>query len=295
MDGGAVARRAHRRVGGGRRLAGAAGLLLCALAAACASATTVATPRVVPFPVTGVRPVDHIQGIFTDDVALATIAAVFTRDFAFPPIEASVVFLAGRQALEDELLAAGYDTAFARDAADRMRAVALHRRVLINMSALSTTTWAARIGTIAHELVHCLQYELAGGRRGTSEQWLREGFAEWIALDLLRRIDGVAPGAARRYLDDEWAASRRDQSPRLDDMMTFRQWVDLAGRPGIVPHVQAVLVVDLLIERHGIAAVIDYFRRFAEREDPPGNFAAAFGQSRDAFERDVDVRLALRR
>ncbi len=277
-----------------RRLCGAACLFaLCALASACAIAGP--APRVIAFPSTDVRPVDHIQGVHTDEVALATIAQVFARDFGFPPVEATILLLPTRAALEDELLAAGYDAAFARDAADRMRAVALHRRVLINSRALSSSTWAARIGTMAHELVHCLQYELAGGRRGTSEQWLREGFAEWIALDLLQRIGAVAPGAARRYLHDEWTASRRDLAPRFDDMMTFRQWVDLAARPGIVAHVQAVLVVDLLVERHGVPAILDYFRRFAGREDPPGNFAAAFGQSRAEFERDADARLGTRR
>jgi hypothetical protein len=292
VDGRPVARRPHPRLIALRSVLASATLLISLLAGACAGA---APPRVVAFPVTGARPVDHIQGVFTDDVALATIARAFERDYGFAPPEVSVVFLATRQALEDQLLAAGYDPAFARDAAARMRAVALHRRVLINSQALSTSTWAARIGTLAHELVHCLQYDLAGGRRGTSEQWLREGFAEWIALDLLRRIDGVAAGAARRYLEDELASSRRAEAPRLDDMMTVRQWVELAGRPGIVPQVQAVLTVDLLIERHGIPAILDYFRRFAGREDPAGNFAAAFGQSREAFARDVDARLGLRR
>lgn len=295
MDDGAVARRSRPRLIADRRAVFAAALLLSVVVTACAGATTATGPRVVPFPVTGARPVDHIQGVFTDDVALATIGTVFTRDFGFPPVTAAVVFLPNRRHLEQELLAAGYDPAFARDAAERMRAVALHRRVLINHAALSSTTWAARVGTLAHELVHCLQYELAGGRRGTSEQWLREGFAEWIALDLLRRLDGVAAGAARRYLEDELASSRTAEAPRLDDMMTFRQWVDLAGRSGIVPQVQAVMTVDLLIERHGVAAILDYFRRFAEREDPAGNFVAAFGRSRAEFERDVDVRLGLRR
>ncbi|MCC7043005.1 MAG: hypothetical protein IT183_04040, partial [Acidobacteria bacterium] len=272
MDGRPTARRPRAGLIAPRSAGGLVALLL--LASACASGAPRATPRIVPFPTTGARPVDHIQGIFTDDVALATIANVFARDFGFPPLTASVVFLPSRQSLEQELLTAGYDPTFARDASDRMRAVALHRRVLINSTVLSTSTWTARVGTLAHELVHCLQYELAGGRRGTSEQWLREGFAEWIALDLLRRIDGIRPGAARRYLEDEFGASRRAEAPRFDDMMTFRQWVDLAGRPRIVPQVQAVLTVDLLIERHGVPAVLDYFTRFAEREDPVGNFAA---------------------
>lgn len=263
------------------------------LAVACAGTAT--RPTVIAFPSIEARPAPHIQGIVSYDIALATIGAVFERDFGFPPIQATVYLLGSRAALEHELLAAGYDAPFARDAAARMRAIALHRRVLVNEAELSASSWPARIGTLAHELVHCLQYELAGGRRGTSDQWLREGFAEWVSLDVLQRLGAFSTAASRRYLRDELAASRRSQAPRLEDMLTFRQWVDLAGRRDIAPHVQAVLAVDLLIERHGVPAILGYFERFAAREDPEGHFFATFGQSRDDFERDVDVRLGLSR
>jgi hypothetical protein len=227
------------------------------------------------------------------EVALASIARIFSADLSLPPIVAEIALLPSRAAFEHELLAAGYDAAFARDAAARMRAVALHRRVLVNEAAFRQSSWPGRLGTLAHELVHILQYDLAGGKRGTSEQWLREGLAEWIALDVLARLDAFPRAAARRYLEDELAASRRERAPRLDDMMTFRQWVALAGRTDVVPHIQAVLMVDLLVARHGLPAILDYFRRFATREDPPGNFLLSFRQTRDSFEHEVANRLSL--
>src|SRR5690606_4613713 len=186
----------------------------------------------------------------------------------------------------------GHEAAFAWRAAEPMPSIWPESRVLVNRQEV-VLSWAGRIGTFAHELAPCRQYDLGGGRRGTSEQWLREGFAEWVALDVLRRIGAVAPGAARRYLLDELAASSRRDAPRLDDMMTFRQWVALAGRTDIVPPVQAVLLVERLVDRHGLAALVDYFALFATREDPEGNFVRAFGETRADFERAARAALGL--
>jgi hypothetical protein len=52
--------------------------------------------------------------------------------------------------------------------------------------------------------------------------------------------------------------------------------------------------VDLLLERHGLAAVVDYFKRFASSDDRAGNFRAAFGEDPDAFETALNVRLSRR-
>jgi hypothetical protein len=114
-------------------------------------------------------------------------------------------------------------------------------------------------------------------------------------MQLLERIQAIAPGAGRRWLADELAVTNLSQAPRLDDMRTFRQWVALAGRSEIAPHAQAVLAVDRLVEQRGIPAVLDYFARFSLREDPAGNFLAAFGQTREAFEADLNRALGIRR
>ena len=251
--------------------------------------------RTLSFPTAGATPALHIQGIFTDDSALATIDHVFTRELGFPAVTASVTIYADARALEAELLTVGYDPELARDAATRMRAVALHRRVLVNEAQSVPSSWPSRVGTLAHELVHCVQYELGGGRRGTSEQWIREGFAELMALRLLERIQAIAPGAGRRWLADQFARSDLSRAPRLAEMRTFRDWVALAGRPEIAPHAQAVLAVESLVDRHGVSAVLDYFARFAAREDPAGNFEAAFGETREAFETRLEGALGIPR
>lgn len=269
----------------------ACGLALSITLGACAAAPPVA----LTFPgAERTMAVAHVQGVHTYDVALATIDAQFREAFGLPPIDASIELLSGEHTFADALIGAGYEPRFAAESASRLRAVALHRRVIVNRSALSAE-WVGRIGTLAHELIHVLQYELAGGRRGTSEQWLREGLAEWLSLQLLARLRAFDAATAKRWLVAELNASDRSAAPRFEEMMTFRQWVDLAGRRNVAPHAQSVLAVDVLIERHGLPAVIDYFRLFALREDPPRNFRQAFGQARDEFEREVDTRLGLRR
>jgi hypothetical protein len=56
---------------------------------------------------------------------------------------------------------------------------------LLNELRLSNLEWGDRVALLAHEMAHSFQYELGGGRRGTSDQWLREGFADWVAIGVL--------------------------------------------------------------------------------------------------------------
>ena len=266
-------------------------LALAALLPACASA---GGPRIETFPRPDVRPVAHIQGIFAYSTALATIGTLFEREFRFPPFDSTLVFYPDEKAVEAGLLASGHEPALARDGASRLRAIAAHRRVIVNESKMRDGEWADQVASLTHELVHCLQYELGGGVRGRSEQWLREGFAEWIALAVLEQLRAIEPGDRRRIPLQRLRASDTARAPRFDEMMTFAQWVVLGGDRNLAPQAQATLAVDLLIQSHGIDAVVGYFRRFAARQDPAGNFAAAFGTDRATFERDVHAALRLR-
>jgi hypothetical protein len=80
---------------------------------------------------------------------------------------------------------------------------------------------------------------------------------------------------------------RRKPFPALSQMTTFPQWVALRSKEGAeVTYGQALLAVDLLIERNGVQAAIEYFRLFARSDDRLANFRAAFGRELAVFERE---------
>jgi hypothetical protein len=187
------------------------------------------------------------------------------------------------------LLEVGFDPKLARDTARNLRAVGGYRGVLLNDSKLVSLSWPDRVALLAHEMTHSVQYELGGGRRGTSDQWLREGFADWVSLRLIERLGGAARGELRWQRIAEFRESGRTWP--LAEMVTFPQWVALSVRSDGASYVQAYLAADFLIERNGIQTVNGYFARFAESEDRLGNFRAVFGQELPAFEKMLIARL----
>ena len=254
--------------------------VLCACAAGCSTALE---PRTVGFAY-GAPELRTPVRIRSYDQASAAIAAVFERDLGFRPFAATLRLYPDAGSFEAALVSAGYDPPFARETARVMSAVGGHRAVLLNEQTLAPMSWPTRAGLLAHELTHTFQYELAGGRRGTSDQWLREGFAEWVAMRVLEGLGATRAADFRRDRLRQLRATRAAGAPRLDEMVTFRQLVALATRTDIAPYAQAFLAVDLLVERHGLPAVVRYFELFATSRDRLGNFAAAFGESLPSFE-----------
>ena len=139
-------------------------------------------PQLVTVPQPGLRPVTSLDQVFDYRTAAATVAWIFEHDFGFPSFPATFRFYPNREAFEQALLEVGYDADLARSAAKTMTAVGGHRSVLLNNGMLGSRPWADRVALLAHEFGHSLQYELGGGRRGTSDQWLREGFADWLSI-----------------------------------------------------------------------------------------------------------------
>jgi hypothetical protein len=141
---------------------------------------------------------------------------------------------------------------------------------------------------IAHELAHVSQFALAGGD-GRADQWLAEGLAERIAFDVLERLslDSVADRRAR-------ALSTARQHPgfirgRLDlvALGSPREFTLRHQRDGSLETYQlSFLMADYLLNRAGMPAVLDYFRR-CRSLDRERAFTAAFGQSVQAFEAEV--------
>jgi hypothetical protein len=239
-----------------------------------------------------VRPASHLGAIHSYERALVTIAGVFERDLGFPPFPVTLEFHPDREAFEAALLESGYDPALAKNTANTMAAVGGHRQVLVNESVLVPLSWPSRVAMLAHELTHTLQYEWGGGVRGASDQWLREGFAEAISARVIERLGALPRDAMRRQKLDELRAMSRDRVPRLDEMATFPDWVEVNRRTGVAPYAYAFLAADHLIERHGTTAVVRYFELFASPGDRRQNFRTAFGEDLASFEEALLAQLA---
>jgi hypothetical protein len=256
-------------------------LALACAAAGCASAAS--WPRVISPADVRARPAAQGEWVEDYDTALATIAAVMRRELGLPDVPASLYFYRDGDAFRGALLAQGYDEQLAADAAGTLTAIGGFRRILLNDAALRDLEWPYRIALLAHELTHTVQYEVGGGTRGTSEQWLREGFAEWVEVQVLAALGFTTPAQARSIAVRRVRAAR--VLPVLGDMVTFPDWVRTGLRVGTdATYAQAMLAVELLVERRGVEAMLGYFRLFADSQDRLGNFRRAFGEDLSSFE-----------
>jgi hypothetical protein len=270
------------------------------LAAAVAAAWTLSAcasagdwPRVLS--VEGARGQPTLRGewIATYDEALVSIADIMTGQLGLPTLQASLYFYPDREAFRLALEADGYTPDFARETAATLSAVSGFKRVLINDRSMEEVGWLFRVALLAHELTHTLQYEFGGGTRGTSDQWLREGFAEWVEVEVLVRLGFTTRGEARRVMLNRLRDAGADRLPTLSQMVTFPDWVGLAqrfGQEAVYGH--AMLAAEFLLERHGLSAAIGYFELFRASNDRAANFRQAFGQDLRQFEADFNARLA---
>jgi hypothetical protein len=231
----------------------------------------------------GVRRVDWVASW---PQALATVLEVFERDLGLPRLNARLVFLPDDRRFEQLLLEVGYAPALARDTVQTMTAIGGHQNVLINEARVGGEGWTGQVALLAHELTHVLQYQLGGGTRGQSDQWLREGFADWVEMRVLEELGAVEAARARTDALRRLRAVRPERLPPLAELATFPDWVKRnQERPGGDLYAHAQVAVSVLVEQRGAGRVIEYFERFAARQARAANFEEAFGESVEAFDR----------
>jgi hypothetical protein len=161
-------------------------------------------------------------------------------------------------------------------------------RLFVTDAAFARVPRSRWLGILAHELTHVAQYELSGGRRGRSEQWLREGLADWVACRVLERLGEAS--VAQEHADALLAVARH--LPALGEAS-----VDLVrlGRPldweaehlragDALTYRLALLLTAELIQQHGFERLLDYFRAFRDSDDRFGNFERTFGMTVAEFE-----------
>src|SRR5688572_10210496 len=148
-----------------RRLPVARAAVLAAIVSA-ACATVANRPHLVQLREVPQRPSYDLEWIRDYRAAAAVAMAVMERDLGIPRLdEVTLHILPDRDALRLALILEGREPAFAGRTASLMDAISGYRRVYFNATPLEHLSWPLRVGLIAHELTHTLQYELAGGRR----------------------------------------------------------------------------------------------------------------------------------
>jgi hypothetical protein len=244
----------------------------------------------VPARAPGAEPWPSRQSIRDYPAALVAIVRVFERDLGLPAVEATLVLFPTRRSFEEGRLEAGYPPPLAR-AASSFDAIGGPKAILVSGPSVAGFDWEQRVRLLAHELVHTLQYQLGGGTRGASEQWIREGVADWIACRVMARLGFGSVESMREPLLAPLADLRFGAAPApLRDLSTFPQWVEAQRRFELPLYAQAFLAAELLIETHGLSALVGYFERFAATRDREAAFAASFRVDLADFERQFQRR-----
>jgi len=184
-----------------RRLAAVLALLLVGCSAA---------PRVIPIAVAPGQAPPAADRIADYPEAFQAIGVVMSRDLGLPVPPVSLYLYPNRDAFEQGLKAERHmEPGLARDAASFARGVGGPDKILVNEQALVRTPWPERVKFLAHEFTHTIQFDLAGGRRGRSAQWLREGSASST-----RCGSDASPTSGRAAWDRSGARSTAHRSHR---------------------------------------------------------------------------------
>ena len=179
----------------------------------------------------------------------------------------------------------GLPAGLAQQVASTLDAVGRPGKVLVNETAFRNLRWPQRVRVLSHELTHTAQYALAGGRRGASEQWIREGFAEWVSWRVIEELKLGTLASQRGRAERRVLAARHSHNlPPLAELVTGQDLLSQLARHRLAPiYDQAFLGVDMLIAEHGVQRVFDYFRLFGESDDRMTNFESAFGEPMASF------------
>jgi hypothetical protein len=239
--------------------------------------------------------------------ALAAIASVMSRDFNLPVVDVSVTVYQSQVSYESGVVAGAVqereqlqqrlgpgaklpsEVEFvdsARRLAVSSAAVGNYRKVLVKDALVSKLRWPEWVRLLAHELTHSAERELIDGRPSSADQWLREGFADWVGFKIADKFGAEDFTKSRqRNLDDIATARSYQTFPSLNQLARNSDWITwlrTLGRAGT--YGQAFIAVDNLIEQKGIEAMVDYFRLFAKVNNREKNFFTAFGETLLSFD-----------
>ena len=247
---------------------------------------------------------------------LNAIASVMSRDFKFPVVDVSVTVYPSKASYESGVVAeASLDRErlqrqlgsgaklpseaefvdAARRSAVSSHAVAYYRKVLVDDSRATKSLWQEWVRLLAHEITHSAQRELVNGRLSSSDQWIREGFADWVGYKVADKFGAENFAKSRqRILDLITTAKSYQTFPSLNQLARNSDWITWSrtlGRAGT--YGQALIAVDVLIEEKGVEAMVNYFRLFGKLNNREKNFLTAFGETLSSFDERFSTNLGI--
>ena len=143
--------------------------------------------------------------------------------------------------------------------------------------AAAPDTWTAdteRTELAAHEYIHLWQYAIGGNECMVGVRWIAEGMAESFAYRSLIR-DGLIPAA---NLD----TFTKRQLTTASSHVTLRS-LEASFPVNANPFAVSYLAVDRLLAPKGLATIRDWCARVGAGQEWHQAFAAAFGETTDAF------------
>ena len=239
--------------------------------------------------------------------ALAAVVSVMVRDLKLPPVEGSVTVYPSQVSYESGVVAESEKdlerlrkqlgpranrlneeefVLSARRFAVGSVAVGMHKRVLVNDWLVSRYPWPEWVRVLAHELTHTVVKDLVDGRLTTTDQWLNEGFSEWVGYKVVDAFGAENFAVSRKQaLDDIATASYYQTFPSLSQLARNSEWLTWSRTLGrAATYGQALIAVDLLIEQKGLPAIVEYFRLFGKLNNRERNFRMAFGEPIASFD-----------
>jgi hypothetical protein len=199
--------------------------------------------------------------------ALAAIGSVMARDLKLAPVDVLVIVYPSQVSFEQGVIAEaerdierlrqkfavganpprnddGLMTA--RTMAVSSVAVGMYRKVLVNEWRVGKTPWPEWVRILAHELTHTAERELVNGGFSAADQWLREGFAEWVGYKVADQFGAETLSKSRTQVLDTISTVKAYQTlPALTQLVNNAQWLTWLRTLGIpATYGQAFIAVD---------------------------------------------------
>jgi hypothetical protein len=226
--------------------------------------------------------------------ATKAIARALVEELALPRIETVLIVFPSLQDFQSGMVTElGFTESQAASRTDLLAiASCRHKKVLANSYGLSRQPWSSRIKTLAHEMTHIAQYELAESHC-SFHYWMAEGFADWAAYKVLGRLKLDTFARGKESFIKSVATLRYTRTlPTLNQISSAADWDYMGKSLGVeATYGQSFLAVDWLIEQQGLPAVVEYFKLFGHSNDRDSNFATAFGKRVAAFDQEFSAHL----